>query len=288
MSRWLIGTALFATIFFSLNQICHHATDGYFPYEIPASVCNHPEWDVAPKEVIHLLNQPYYYLGKGHQCFVFESEDRTTILKFPFHSKMIPPIWLRPIPFISDIYYSRKRQKKARKLQQDTESYLLAYRQLQEDTGVHYIHFNRTEKTLPQVKLYDKIGVVHTLCLNHMEFILQHKADHLFETIDRWMHAGQIELAKRGLLDLIDLFKRRFDLQIEDREYVLNGNYGFLNDRAMMMDIGRLRTLKEPLSKETQATLIWGVFTPLSAHLEQHYPELALFLEEERKSYAFR
>ncbi len=291
MRRWILGSALFVGVMSALNVFCERETDGFFPYQIPDSLPSHPEWDSKPlsvedqAELFEIFSQPFTYLGKGHQCFVFQSKDERTILKFPFHSQLIPPLWMRPIPLLSDIFRTRVLHKRQNKLHKDAMSYRLAFDRLKNDTGLLFLHLNRTERTLPMVTVYDKIGVQHQLLLDHMEFIVQKKAEQLYPMLDQWMERGEVDLAKQGLSELIALFARRFERGIEDRECVLNTNYGFLEERAMQIDIGRLRECVSILSSEEQKEMIWGIFEPLTAYLELQYPELAAHLAWERARY---
>lgn len=291
MRRWILGSGLFIGVMSALNVLCLQQTDGFFPYQIPASLPHHPEWECAPlsqtdrSELLEILSQPFTYLGKGHQCFVFESKDQRTILKFPFHSQLIPPVWMRPIPLLSDLFRTHVLHKRQGKLHKDAMSYRLAYERLKMETGVLFIHLNRTQNTLPPVTIYDKIGVQHQLPLDNMEFIVQKKAEQIYPTLAKWIEGGQIDRAKQGLSELVALFALRFERGIEDRECVLNTNYGFLEGRAMQIDIGRLRECTSILSLQEQVENIWGVFEPLTAYLELQHPELADHLAWERARY---
>lgn len=290
MFRSLIYWLLFIGGMSILNIFCYQQTDGFFPYRIPKSLPYHPEWEITSPDrsvLDPIFSQPFVYLGKGHQCFVLQSQDGNYVLKLPFHSQMLPPLWLRPIPLISDIYHTNKLLKRQRKLQTDKQSYLLAYNQLQKETGLIYIHLNRTQSLGYQIIAFDKIGVQHVIPLDQVEFILQKKAKQLYPTLKEWMDLGQIELAKQGLSELVNLFTSRYAKGIEDRENVLDTNYGFLDGHPIQIDIGRLRTCEKPLDRSSQAAIIWSIFKPLSAYLECNYPPLATHLNQLRGEFEF-
>lgn len=288
MRKAILGIGVFGT----LCWLCPRATDGFFPYPIPSSFPFHPEWEAdrltaeEKKEIDLLCSQPFFYLGKEHQCFVFESKDQSAVLKFPFHSQTLPPFWLRPIPFFAERFHTKKILGKQKKLQTDAMSYLLAFDQLKMETGLLCVHLNRTKHNLPTVVLFDKIGVKQTVALDDFEFVIQKKADPLIATLDRWMANGEVTCAKGGLSALISLFANRYAKGIEDGEYVLEGNYGFIEGVPMQIDVGRLRVCPETVSLAEQEAMIWGVFEPLTAYLKEHHPTLAEHLDAERARYS--
>jgi hypothetical protein len=263
-----------------LNLLCEKQTDGFFPYQISAS--QQVGANKGDERLLKLItSQPFSYLGKGHQCFVFESQDHQYVLKLPFHSQIVPPLWLRPVPFFSDLYRERQIPRKKRKLNKAISSHTMAFEQLHKETAVVYIHLRRTSTLQQTVPLIDKIGVQHLIDLDRTEFILQKKGEQLYPTIEKWMEQGEIEQAKAGLSGLITLFYSRYRQGIEDKEKVLNTNYGFLDGHAMQIDIGRLRKIKEPKNRDTQTKEIRGVFAHLHAYLKERFPELADHLEKE-------
>lgn len=270
----LLYSSLFAAIFAGLGAFCYKQNDGFFPYQIPSSLPFHKEWEVAAntKEPFSkIFSQPFRYLGKGCQCFVFASEDSKYILKLPYHSHLQPPIWLRPIPLLAELYRVKRMLKGHRTLQRDATSYLLAYDKFQEETGLLYVHLNKTDYLHQKVQVFDKIGVEHILDLDNHEFILQKKAEPFYPKIDQWMSQGKIEQAKIALSELCKLLYKRYEHGIDDRERNFDGNYGFIEDKPIQIDIGRFRAQEASVKPEEE---IERLLVPLKAKLKKDYPEL--------------
>lgn len=252
--------------------------NGTFLQEIPASVPFHPEWEISSKDPMlnAILSQPFTYLGEGHQCIAFESQDHQYVLKIPLRKS---PPWWHQLPFLA-----QKQQKEItysihKKLIKDSARYLLAFEHLREETGLIYVHLNRTTFLNRKIQVQDKAGKHHIIDLDPIEFFLQKKAQLIIPTLDQWMKEGQIDHAKQGLTNLVKLFYTRFSKGIEDPEQHLEGNFGFLGTEAVQIDIGHIRKQQQPLDKAVEKEKIWRLLAPLKKQLESNYPELDRHLE---------
>lgn len=252
-----------------------HGPSGAF-LEIPASVPFHPEWEIASKDVNTILSQSFTYLGEGHQSIAFESQDGQYVLKFPLR-KSSSSHWWRQLPFFAQKHQAKITHRIHKKLIKDSARYLLAFEQLKKETGLVYMHLNRTTSLNRKLQIQDKTGLHHTLDLDHVEFFIQKKAQLILPAIEQWMKDQQIDKAKQGLTNLVKLFYTRFSKGIDDPEQYLEGNFGFLGTEAVQIDIGHIRKLQQPLAiaKEKVRRLL----APLKQQLQSNYPELDRHLE---------
>ena len=74
---------------------CFVQLSGFSPKKILSDFSEHPDWNTSPSLSDHsaiekVLDQPFFYLGKGVQCYAFISQDGTTVLKFFKHYHMWP------------------------------------------------------------------------------------------------------------------------------------------------------------------------------------------------------
>ena len=184
MKRNLAYLVVFLVVMIGISHYSAMRTDGFYPYKIPHSAPFRPDWEITPSSIPlqPIFSQSFRYLGKGHQCFVFESQDGHYILKLPIHSRFLPPLWLRNVPFFSENYRSMKMVKGHHKLNKDSRSYTLAYERLKEETALLYVHLNRTNHLQQTVVVIDKIGVPHSLDLDQVEFLVQKKAEPFLPT----------------------------------------------------------------------------------------------------------
>ncbi len=246
--------------------------------EIPASVPFHPEWEISPELSLNaIFSQPFTYLGEGHQCIAFESPDGY-VLKFPLLRAHASPWWHR-LPFFAEKYRNLHAHRIHKKLKNDSVRYLLAFEQLKEETGLVYVHLNRTSSLNLKVLLTDKNGLQHSIDLDHVEFFIQKKAQLLYPAIEEWMSLGQIHQAQQGLSSLVKLFCKRLAKGIQDSEQCLEGNFGFIGTDAIQIDLGHLRKKEPPYDKTLETEKITNLLAPLKQHLSSKYPELVNHLK---------
>ena len=176
---------LAAVLCVSLEKFCRSKTDGFSMSKITSEMTYHKEFETSSlsnKEldsIRSILDQPYHYLGKGVQCFAFVSADDKYVLKFFRMRRVLPSPWLIKMP-VNESYKKEKISRKFEEFMRDFMSYKIAYELLKEDTGLVYIHLNKTNLLHQKITLFDKIRIKHTIDMDNMEFILQKKADLFF------------------------------------------------------------------------------------------------------------
>lgn len=92
--RSLLYVFLFIASFFILERSLHFFSDGFSVGRIfyPSQLLKRTDSN-STNQIANALNQPFYYLSCGAQCYAFASKDGEYVLKvFKFHH-------LRPSPF---------------------------------------------------------------------------------------------------------------------------------------------------------------------------------------------
>lgn len=283
----------FLTVFVLLERFSYKQTDGFAREKICSHLTYHPEWETAPlspsdkETVLKVLDQSFTYLGKGAQSYVFESQDKKYVIKFFRHSHMRPPIWvLSPIfPSFLKPYKEKKIAYGQGKVSRDFGSYKIAYEEMREETGLIYLHLNKTKDLKKKTTIYDKIGIAHQLDLDDMEFLLQKKAELIYPTLQILIDCGNLEQAKNSLSDLINLISLRCDKGIFDKDPDLNTNFGFSEGRAIQIDVGRFRN--EEYTAEEKRDELLRITDHLKQWLDGNSIELSAFLQNNIKNREF-
>lgn len=238
------------------------------------------EKHAVPRKIRELLNQPFMYLAKGKQSYVFVSMDKKYVLKF-FKKKdsgaLEDQTEVSGNPILG--YFHKKKLRKEKQKKKRLElSQALALTDLREETGVEYIHLQRCGLK-GSVLLLDPRGEVLHVEVDTLQFIIQHTIAPLKETFVKLMHANQIEEAKLKVHAIFDLLENCCKKSIWDRDtgLIQNGNIGFLESRAVYIDTGRLAPFKKGSS---YITYDLKRLKPLGKWLSANYPALAVVFEQ--------
>ena len=246
---------LAAVLCVSLEKFCRSKTDGFSMSKITSEMTYHKEFETSSlsnKEldsIRSILDQPYHYLGKGVQCFAFVSADDKYVLKFFRMRRVLPSPWLIKMP-VNESYKKEKISRKFEEFMRDFMSYKIAYELLKEDTGLVYIHLNKTNLLHQKITLFDKIRIKHTIDMDNMEFILQKKADLFYPAVKEMIVLGKKTEVKQCVKDLIHFLAYRSSLGIYDKDPDINTNFGICEGKPLQIDVGRYRmdpTRKDPL-----------------------------------------
>lgn len=291
---WISAICLSFAVFWTYKAICclwEQQSDGFSIGGISSSRRPNPAWDVHPlsqeerTELDRALSQKYHYLARGNQAFAFLSEDGRYVLKF-FKQKLFEPplFWkLAPSAWLKEGRRAKKIWKKEDKLRRDFESYRMAFDELKEETGLILVHLNTTDWIGRNVSITDKIHIEHSIPLDDFNFIIQKRADLVYPTIDRLMAEGNINAAKDALSSILQLFASRCQKGISDSDPDLDKNFGFIDGRAIQIDIGRFtrnatkvkfrdRHLSQPVGlSDVEPPVIKDSF---KAWLSENHPDL--------------
>lgn len=222
------------------------------------------------------LSQPYTYLGKGCQSYVFESDDSQYVLKFLKLQRFKPQAYLNYFAFLPPIeaYQAKKAEQKKEKLAVLLSSWKIAYEDLPSETGVVYFHLPEQSPFDKKIQIVDKAGFRHEVDSKDVAFLLQRKASMLCPLISRYMAAGEVDKAKELLNQLIANLVSEYRSGFGDNDHALMQNTGVLDGSPIHIDVGQLtqeerfklpEVYREELFSKTYKFRIW---------LSKRYPEL--------------
>ncbi len=193
----------------------------------------------SPKKAIFqsvgtILDQPFFYLSSGRQCFAFISQDQKFVLKFMNQAKFDLPYFLRKIPFP---YLEEKAKKRKLRSLSFYESFHLG-KELTQQTAVLYAKLDREEALFPTLLVYDPIGYPKYIDLNQTHFILQKRGELIYP------HLTSLEKEPNKFWNAVDSYLElvfsRIQKGIYDDDLNVDQNIGFIEGKAFLLDFGRL------------------------------------------------
>lgn len=284
--KWFAYLSLGIVTCIGLQKFCRSKTDGFALCKIRSSMVFHPEFETNPlnddqqQELNTALDQRYHYLGKGAQCFAFVSDDGQFVIKFFKLYQLCPSPWLisAPMPAFLEGWRKEKVERKWGELGRDFISYKIGFDYLKKDTGLIYLHLNKSNQLKKNLTLYDKIKVEHHIDLDSMQFLIQKKADLFYPALKKLIDRGQIQQAKANIEQLVEYLAIRSRLGFYDKDPDINTNFGIAGDKTVQIDVGRFR----PDPSRTDPLLyiddIRRITDNLRQWLQELEPSLALVL----------
>ncbi len=230
------------------------------------------------KQAKKILDQPFSYLGKGRQSFVFESKDGKYILKFIKCQRINVSNFYTdiPLPHFLDKKRKGKLYERTDRVKRLLTSWSLAKDPLDEQTGILLLHIEPRIELLQTVTLIDKLGFSHTLSIDSVPFILQEKAQQVMPVLKGLLKQNKDKELNTRFTQLIDLFIQRASLGIinPDSSLLKHGNIGFLKDRAIYIDLGTFKRSKKSASRDYLAKDLKKLL-PIVKWLKKHDKQLA-------------
>jgi hypothetical protein len=225
-----IGIAVLA-ILLSVLWFSSHKSLGFSVSKITSSLPFNPHWATDPLSLSvkdEILGQKYRYLSSGAQLYAFVSEDGKYVIKF-FRMKHL-------IPSFVDYFRPEKKKRREENLRFVFQAYKMAYDDLKKEAGLVYVHFNKTSDLNTTLTVIDKLGRYHLIDLDKTEFIVQERAELIFS------HLSKLDEGKRkeAIAAVLSLVQCRIDKGYADHDKAVSHNYGFVGDRPIHLDIGRL------------------------------------------------
>lgn len=287
--KHLYALLLLLGLFCLYSPCCYWLADRFSLSNISSSLTDNPAWEIPPptdnerQRISTCLEQPFTYLGKGSQCYVFESADKEWVLKFFRHERYRFPTWVTFLslpPFLKVIQEERILEKQ-RKQELLFESCMLAYQELREESGLLFLHLNKTPFFEKNVTIKDKLGRKFSIEIDQYAYLIQKKGALLYPSLEEWMERGEVERAKNALSDLVILLEKRYEKGIVDHDAVISKNAGFLDDKPIYFDIGQFG--KDDTIKDAQISYeeTKKITRKLRSWIAENYPDLVSQLDQE-------
>ena len=292
ISKWkkfckqLFKLSLYILGFMLAKSFSESKTNGFTFTRIDRDITYDPVLETPSdfKEKEAVFSQPFYFLDRGGQSYVFISQDQTLILKFfKKHYNIPDPL----IQFIDSLlpqslktYRFQFLKTRKEKFYPLFESCKLAHTYLKEETGLLYVHLNPTTD-LPPLQVIDCLGIKHFVNANTTSFLIQKRADLIFSHIEEKLAAHDLNGAKHLIHNMIEYIKRRSQQGIGDKDNGLKRNYGYIGDKAVSLDLGSFvfdDSLKDPAACEAE---VERKTRHLAQWISGSHPELEPYFKEE-------
>lgn len=261
--RLLIIASCCATFYLS-----HKATDGFTINSITHTL--EEGLSALPDDLKCLYDQPFYYLGKGAQAFVFVSSDKQYVIKFIRFDHLLPKPFVRLFKNFDHPYINLRLARSHREIGELLQSFQFAQNELKDDTAALYFQKKALDKPLT---IYDKIGCVHKI--KNAPFIIQKYVPSLGEQIYNLSPSDQ-----KILIDQVfALSSKRYSLRIKDKDPNLVTNFGFINHKLVEFDIGRFYPTDSYENKDIRQNELKDIFKPFLKHFIDKDPSLESYFE---------
>ncbi len=199
---------------------------------ISSSLSPHPRWSISDPAPQGILSQKFTFLGEGAQAIAFQSEDKKYVLKVFKMRRFTPSFTDQLCPHVV--------RRRLRNLHWVFNGYKNAYQDLRKDTGLVWIHLAKTNTLHQILTLLDHDGNEHRIDADATEFVIQEKAELIFDRLSRLQREGKTTEVQKAIASIHALVQHRIDMGYADRDKAVSNNYGFVGDRPIQLDIGRL------------------------------------------------
>jgi hypothetical protein len=274
---------------YGLGRLYFHLTGGFSLSNISSDFSYHPNWKIRSlakdeqEEVDRALNQSYYYLGKGCQSYVFLSEDHQYVIKFFKYQRFRLQPWLAYFPPLPAIvkYREEKIEKKRVKLEGFIQSWKIAFEDLKEETGLLFVHLNKTRDLNKELVIFDKIGQRHRLNLDDMEFCIQRKAEMLCSVLLKFKENNDLKEGQYLITRLLNLILSEYHRGLADNDHALMQNTGVVEGKPVHIDVGQFVKNKQIKDSSVYNQELFTKTYKFKIWLKEQYPELFVYLEDQ-------
>jgi hypothetical protein len=238
---------------FHLENITFH---GLSPLETPQIVEQRAFLD-------KIIDQPFYYLDRGKQSFVFVSADDKYVLKF-FDVKC---------SWSGGMLSSLSSEDCQKKLLRLIHGYRIADAYDRDYGGVLFTQIVPNPSLQLNVIVTDRFGFKHTIDLSSVPFVVQKKAVPTRTVLTALLINHDVSAACHKLRQIIDMYVEEHRRGLWDSDHNFMYNTGFIDDQPVRIDLGRLSLDEEKQNPQIFAREIKKIaFDRLEDWLERHFP----------------
>lgn len=185
----------------------------------------------------------YHFLGAGRQSFAFLSEDGSHVLKL-FRGRILSrsPVakCLPPLQMFSALrFYSGKEE--ASRMRRTFFALELAWKKNRDNGALLALHLAKTSDPRTEVVLVDRVGRECVIDPNEHVWLLQERVEMTKERLLSRLDQGDRPGLERDLEALFALYRSEYSRGLYDRDHNLLINTGFVGERAVRLDLGKLR-----------------------------------------------
>jgi hypothetical protein len=271
------GIAIFTLILFCCltGEGLHYIKGGFSPRRIQSLDVDLTEgWN---EETQRTINQTFYFVGRGRQCFAFQSQDGKYILKIPRTDIYKTPFWVRALPIRS--YRAQLEARHEAKKQFILESFRISFYELKNQTGLLAIHLGSSPKSGRTITLVDASGWKHNMQLDKLPFLLQYKKPILIDSFLQALKTGNQNEAGKILDALVAAITERASKGILNLDRRFIDNYGYDGEKAFQIDVGSFFKKPDLTLPDAREKSLRDSIDPVKEWLTELYPEMLNYLD---------
>ena len=270
---------------FGINQTYRRITKGFSIAAIKTDLPNRKEWagSLPDDEIRALFKQTFSYYSQGSQSFVFISEDQNYVIKFFKHHRWRLSPFLEHLPLPAFLQHKRGLWK-LRKLETIEDTYrsaLISYNEFKEETGLLYIHLNKTNDLKEVLHIQDSLGFKHDLQLDNIHFVVQKKAESIPTTLLSLKKAGDLKKAKALIKEMINFSIYRREQGYNDKDPHFIRNFGLIQGKIIQIDIGGFYQDPKKGMDYFYGRELTKIKNKLMPWIKKNYSELVGFVSDE-------
>lgn len=264
MNMYRYAMAFFVAL--GLSAIAHWRTDLFSRSKIDVPLLDQPD-SISALDFEWPLR--FRYLGKGRQCFAFESRDGRFVLKFFDRTNLDQP-WQRFLPF-SFAKKEREMRRWEDKVRIYPESYRLALEKMPEETGLIVVHQGISSIRYPTIEIIDKASRHFFIDLNRVPFVLQKKGSG--KLLSHLSHAQSPLEFENMIEQFLAFHMKRISLCIADGDRDIKRNYSWKGETLLYIDPARFSLEKKMKEGRRFEREWWGCTYRLRSWIAKNRPD---------------
>lgn len=273
-------TLLVIALILGISKSWQLITDGFRIDKIKSHLTIKDSDESLDPELKKIFDQKFKYLSKGCQTYVFESLDKTHVIKFVRYHRYKIPLWLKIFSFL-DSYRNKRIYYKDKLLKDSLNSYEISNKFLKNETAVIYVHLNRTKHLNKKIQIIDRVNRTYLVDLDQTGFIIQKKVQTFAEVL--LQNKKNVEkltmLANSFLYTTESIYRKGF---IND-DYNCVKNSGFINGQVIHSDVGSFLPKDNLMAKENFEKEFFRFVRYFKKWSDKNAPFLSKHLDEKIK-----
>jgi hypothetical protein len=214
----------------------------------------------------NIFSQPFHYLDRGKQSYVFESQDKLYVLKV-FDNRCLRS---GKLPFLFTI----EKERCAKKIKQLFDGFKVAEALGTESTGLLFLQLAPDPSYTLHVHVKDRFVFIHDIDLSNIPFALQQKAIPMRIVISDLLNKGKLKEAEQRLHQVIHMYVEGYKKGVIDLDHNFMYNTGFIDNHPIRIDVGRLKYEEQASNPKYFIIDLQKVFIDrLGKWLERHFPQ---------------
>lgn len=258
---------------------------GFSPEKISSRLPYNPDWEIEAltEEQRRLFTgkifaQNYYYLSSGRNCYAFISEDREYILKFFKNKSLFPKDvlggFLQKLGLKNEMVHQLFSER-------IYANYIDAYESLREESGLLYLHLNKTDGLRSVVTLIDGKGNKIPLQVDKVEYVVQKSAKRIYDHLNALVKEKNEEGLMDSIRSFLHLIARRCEKGFVDQDFNLSHDFGFVGNKAIQFDCASLAKDNSMKFFHNFRNELMQAAERLDDWAEEMYPEASFFIQDE-------